>query len=141
MEAYRLGGSTTALTTVSGYVRAECEMADEDEDDNDDDIVYDFLNLNDTGYIIPDWLRTLINHEYIHRINGSLCIYIAAANGWMPLRSTAALRFIADITGGASASVNYSVAAEPALVLIKWHVWPTTTIDVRQFSVRYEYLL
>ena len=78
---------------------------------------------------VPKWLSTLINDEHIYKINGSLCLFIAAANGWMPLKSSVALRVIADMTGGTSASVNYGVAAEPHLTLIKRHVWPTAIVD------------
>ena len=89
------------------------------------DIIYDSSceNEEDSGFV-PPWLETLIEHKYIRKINSSVCIYISAANGWVPLRSTAALRYIADMTGGESASVNYAIAAAPAVLVIKRRIWP-----------------
>jgi hypothetical protein len=66
----------------------------------------------------------------ICRINSSLCMYLPAANGWMPLQSTTALRYLADITGACNASVNYDVAAAPAVNIIKHRVWPTMIIGL-----------
>jgi hypothetical protein len=128
MEAYSSSGSSKALGQASSYVNAECNTADE-ANDSTDDIVYDSMNLNETDRTVPKWLATLIDSEYLYKINGSLCLFIPAANGWMPLKSSVALRIIADMTGGTNASVNYSIAAEPALALIKRHMWPTADVD------------
>jgi hypothetical protein len=77
-----------------------------DQEDQGPDVVYDTADMQDDDQFAPPWVKRLMELRVICRINSSLCMYLPAANGWMPLKSSVALRYIADITGGANASVN-----------------------------------
>ena len=52
----------------------------------------------------------LVQSRLIYRINTGMYIYIPPSNGWMPLVSKSALRYLADMVGASNVSVNYDTA-------------------------------
>eukprot|EP00978_Attheya_sp_CCMP212_P048051 scaffold466275_cov122-Attheya_sp.AAC.1 len=64
------------------------------------------------------WIVHMMESKSIVRIDASLCIYIESAQGWMPLRSSVSMEWIAG-EAKKYAPVNYAVAAEPILQKIE----------------------
>jgi len=74
-----------------------------------------------------DWIVGMMESKSIVRIDASLCIYIESARGWMPLRSSVSMEWIAT-EAKKYAPVNYAVAAEPILQKIERCTWPLVSI-------------
>ena len=112
------------------------DEADDDDTvvDGSDSSVDDFIYADDddecdNDAALPQWLARLMSSKYVGKINNVLCIYIAAANGWMPIMSRVALRFIADACGAHNATVSYDRAAMPSVDIVKRRTWPSVYID------------
>ena len=89
-------------------------------------IEYDTTGVNTGMSRVHDWdpwLQQICNKDEIARINGSLCIYIKESNGWMPMRSSVGLEYIARVSVK-FAPVNYEKAVEPIVQTIERNAWP-----------------